>query len=204
MMILALAAFAAFPLLLAGLWLGARGYARHQHRLDEQAIEACRDAAPRALTLDEKWDAVWEDSDAAFWATHGAFAGRDFGREDRGATMATAEWHRERKRLWLRALDTAFELIAREAVDPQARRAPSLFWRRAGEPPRLPRFGSYADLYAWHMLDHARAMGGWETEQWSEAAEQELTALLDDGEREAQGVYRRERRERALAAGGPR
>lgn len=180
MTILAVVAPLLFGALVAGLWLGARAYTRRQKRLDAQAIEIRRDTTPRTPTLDEKWEQHWADSDADFWARHGAFAGRDFAREDRAEMVAVSNWHMDRKREWLKALDNAFERIARATTDPQARRVPRAFWLR-WLPPRLLHFTSFTDLYAWHMLDRARAMGGWETEIWSETAEEELAALLAVG-----------------------
>lgn len=81
-----------FGALLASLLLASRAYGRRQKRLNAQAVlehHAAKTASdtgrPEPWIDDEmsgRWTQRWDASDAAFWGKWGAFADRNFERED--------------------------------------------------------------------------------------------------------------------------
>lgn len=163
-----------FLLIITGLAGGAWAYRVRSRRLDALAIES-HTAAPRELTDSQRWDQVWDDSDAAFWRKHGLFAGRDFAREDRADAAALYRWRVGADATGRRLVDAAFDRIARCAVNPDSRphRSWRLLLRWRGQ-----RFTDFTDLYSWHLLDRARVMGGWDTTAWTPADDLALLDLL--------------------------
>lgn len=165
----------AFLLAFIGLGVGVKAHIRRQKRLDAQAVDDHH--KPRELTIDERWDAVYAESDALFYAKWAHVTGRDFRKEDQQAAQQLIAGRRP------------YMIAMRYDIDAA--------WNRIAQKVRLRNDGPFcrnfveleADLLladGWH--DYS---GDMVATKWTEDDSRQLNELLMRGAREMKGKFKR-------------